>query len=476
MFESAISAHQRLGGTVRHLRLVASAPAVRLAELMTMDPSAEVLAEIDDFEASELDEGERVTVLALWERCAAWLAARQQRAIVDVTGPAPVSPSADDWGRLDVAAAVRLSPLSAARRVEVARQLVGRLRATGKALETGTITFWYAVSLVEGVAQLDDAAAAEVERVALDGAGTLTLAAFRARIRRAVIAAAPKDADERHEQAVKARRVVFSPQPDGMAWLSAYLTAPEAIAGYRAIYAAAYRASTTDDADDDHTNLAGPRRADAFMALLTGSGGDGGPQPGLPALSSVLLTMDLPTALRLADHPGHLDGYGEIPPELARQLAADGSWQRLVTDPVTGHLLDFGRTTYRPPAALARYIRARDVTCRFPGCSRRAQLCDLDHADAWDCEGTTCSPNLGALCRHHHRAKTHAGWTLESRPDGSARWTSPRGPTYERPAINHNPEHTARVAAECSDPPLAAPPDKPPEDPPQPLPEPQPDD
>jgi hypothetical protein len=37
---------------------------------------------------------------------------------------------------------------------------------------------------------------------------------------------------------------------------------------------------------------------------------------------------------------------------------------------------------------------------------------------------------MGALCRRHHRAKHHAGWTLTRTPDGTPTWTSPAGKTY----------------------------------------------
>lgn len=417
----------------------------RLAELLEMAPSAETLAEIDEYDASELDESDRVIRLQLWDRIASWVAARQQQAIVDLTGPVPTDREGEDWAVVDVAAALRLSPVSAERRVDAARQLTGRLAATGQALADGRITFWYALSLVGAVAELDDAAALRVENTALDGAETLSIARFRARLRRAVIAAAPKTADERHAAARAERRVVLDPQPDGMAWLSAFLTAPEAIAAYNALNAAvgapAEALYGTRPADVQPVDA---RRADAFVAALLGTATADGAAPSLPV--QLNLTMDAATALRLADSPAHLDGYGPLPPELARRLAGDAEWRRLVTDPVTGHLLDYGRSTYRPPRALARYIKARDVTCRFPGCNRRAQRCDLDHAQAWDREGSTCSANLGALCRYHHRAKTHGGWDIESRPDGSARWRSPRGPTYEQPAIDHNPEHTQRLA------------------------------
>jgi hypothetical protein len=34
---------------------------------------------------------------------------------------------------------------------------------------------------------------------------------------------------------------------------------------------------------------------------------------------------------------------------------------------------------YVPPPSMADFVRCRDLTCRFPGCDKPAQLCDLDH-------------------------------------------------------------------------------------------------
>ena len=49
-----------------------------------------------------------------------------------------------------------------------------------------------------------------------------------------------------------------------------------------------------------------------------------------------------------------------VPDAVARALAAGGTWRRLVTDPLSGAVIDVGRTRYRPPAALADLVRARD--------------------------------------------------------------------------------------------------------------------
>jgi hypothetical protein len=103
-------------------------------------------------------------------------------------------------------------------------------------------------------------------------------------------------------------------------------------------------------------------------------------------------------------------------------------WKRILTDPASGNVLDYGRKTYSPPAALADQVRARDKHCVFPGCMRIAKNCDIDHRVPYP-EGPTSADNLACLCRHHHRLKHEAGWTLDRRGDHHV-WTTPTGATY----------------------------------------------
>jgi len=149
---------------------------------------------------------------------------------------------------------------------------------------------------------------------------------------------------------------------------------------------------------------------------------------------SINITMDLPTALGLADNPAELAGYGPIPASIARHLSSDAKWRKFVTDPGTGNLLSFGRESYVPPQPLVDFLTARDRTCRFPGCSQPARVSDIDHAIPWEEGGQTSPENLGLLCRRHHRMKTHDGWKLESFADGSCKWLSPAGKEFFVPA------------------------------------------
>jgi hypothetical protein len=168
--------------------------------------------------------------------------------------------------------------------------------------------------------------------------------------------------------------------------------------------------------------------------------------------ATAAVVVDLPTLLGLADNPGELAGYGPVPAPLARQLAADTDWVRWTVDPGTGRLVDVGARHYRPSNLLAAHITAAQRTCGFPGCSRPAAGCDLDHVVEFRRGGRTVRRNLGPLCRQHHNAKTHGGWTLHYDPHtGTRTWTSPLGKTYRNPPTHPSkPEISRRVeGARC---------------------------
>jgi hypothetical protein len=159
--------------------------------------------------------------------------------------------------------------------------------------------------------------------------------------------------------------------------------------------------------------------------------------PGKPLIQIVMADS---TLLGADDRPAELVGHGPIPAPLAREIAADAVWRRLVTDPLSGTVLDYGRTTYHPPAGLADHVRARDRYCRFPLCRRKAADAELDHALAWADGGTTSAGNLHALCLHHHKLKHHAGWRIEAHPDGRLTWMTPTGHRHTTRPHDHRPE------------------------------------
>jgi hypothetical protein len=82
---------------------------------------------------------------------------------------------------------------------------------------------------------------------------------------------------------------------------------------------------------------------------------------------------------------------------------------------------------YTPGAELDRFVRLRDLRCRFPGCRARARTCDLDHRREWP-DGPTSHDNLCCLCEHHHRLRHQGpGWQFGEATGGALAVTTPGG-------------------------------------------------
>ena len=135
-----------------------------------------------------------------------------------------------------------------------------------------------------------------------------------------------------------------------------------------------------------------------------------------------------------------------VPALTAWALAAGGTWRRLITDPVSGVVIDVGRTRYRPPAGLADLVRARDRACVFPTCQTPAERCDIDHLTAWSQGGTTSLDNLVVLCETHHRLKHTPGWALtRDQASGTLSWHTPDKTVYQRHPDGTITRHPKRV-------------------------------
>ena len=394
------------------------------AWLAVESPGPESVTAISMLEPAALSPGGRVDALVAIERQLAWLAACQARVLAVMAAD---DRSDDQWVREEVGCALRLSGVTAQRRLAVAETLVESLPGALRSLQSGAISYLHAMTLTEAVYGLDAEVATAVETRVLARAGEQSLANFKRSVARAVASAAPARAEEDHQQGLAERRVCITPREDGMAELWALLPADGAAAVKAAIDALAAATATNDERSVDQ------RRADALVELGVAALHD----PLLPKAQgmrpSIQVTVAASTLLGLDEQPGELAGHGPIPATLARRIAADptGTWRRLITDPLTGQLLDYGHTTYRPPRNLAEHVIARDQTCVFPNCRRPAHRCDLDHRIPASAGGDTSVHNLAVLCRRHHRAKHHAGWrTKRNQNAGDSHWTSPTRHTY----------------------------------------------
>jgi hypothetical protein len=129
-----------------------------------------------------------------------------------------------------------------------------------------------------------------------------------------------------------------------------------------------------------------------------------------------------------ATRPGAIVGGPFLPGSLARRFAFTAKVCK-VCNPGDSP----PEPRYTPSRRLADFVRCRDLTCRFPGCSEPATNADIDHTIAWPI-GPTCASNLKCLCRRHHLLKTFwggpTGWRDRQLPDGTIIWTSPHGRTY----------------------------------------------
>ncbi|WP_192904049.1 HNH endonuclease signature motif containing protein, partial [Nocardioides albidus] len=100
--------------------------------------------------------------------------------------------------------------------------------------------------------------------------------------------------------------------------------------------------------------------------------------------------------------------------------------------------------SYETPDRHRIRVALRDQTCRFPHCTRPAQRCDLDHHRPYGEGGPTCPCNEVALCRRHHRAKTHSRWRYDIPPPGANVWTSPTGFRFRDDHRGTHPVHDTR--------------------------------
>ncbi len=348
----------------------------------------------------------------------------------------------DTLAAAEVACALRVPERTAHLLVQHSCLLTSRYRATFKALEEGSISWRHAVTLVEECAGIPDYAVPAFEEQLLPIAQDTTVAKLAVRARRLRAVLHPESIADRTRAAETTRRVEFHPDDDGMAWLNVYLPAEKAVG----IDGRLTKLGRALQCPEEIRTLA-QLRADVLTDLLThscdsamvGDFLEGTPSSDRKSRSEDLngihaqvnVTVPVLTLLGVDDAPADLEGYGPISPELARRLAAHApSFTRLLTHPETGAVLSVGRDSYAVPAALKKWLRVRDRTCRHPGCSRSAASTELDHTVSWSRGGTTAYNNLANLCRRHHMLKSEGFWHYEQREPGVITATSLAGRKY----------------------------------------------
>jgi hypothetical protein len=386
-------------------------------------------------------------------RLRAWLDAQEAMVVDRITGIAETetyqpstgtSPMAETVAATEIATALRIPERTALALMSEADLLVNTFPATRAALEAGTISRRHAITITDQASGIPHPNTAPFEAELLGLAPHLTCEKLKTRARRLRERHHPETLATRHRRAAGDRRIELHPDQDAMCWLGAYLPAEAAVAIHNRLTDAARSLQGPDE-----TRTLTQLRADVFTGLLTLSyrtGPDGRitTEPGLTGASiagacragagitaSAMVLVPALTLLGHDEEPAELEGYGPVPADTGRRLAAHApSFTRLLTHPETGAVLSIGRTKYKVPADLRKWCRVRDRTCRFPGCNAPALRCDLDHTTPWAAGGPTDHQNLCSLCRKHHRTRHKTTWKPSQPDPGTITWTSPAGKTY----------------------------------------------
>jgi hypothetical protein len=334
----------------------------------------------------------------------------------------------------EISAAQNISHARAVGQVQFACALQHRLPAVAKVFASGVIDFRMVSTIIARTENVEAAVMAQLdEAIARHCVRWMKLSTPKLRDRIDLWVAKFDAAGVRVPPKVKDNRYVdVYPTSPGMAGVSASVEAADGAAFDTRLDA--FAATVCDN--DPRTKQ--QRRADAFGALGRGEAGlvcQCGSEE-CPALAErnaaaaavIHVLAEQATIDGDSDKPGYLPGFGILPAESVRELAETAKLQPLEVP--AGATPDPG---YRPTAKTANFLRWRDLTCRWPGCDRPVERCDVDHTVPWPA-GLTHPSDLKHYCRIHHLIKTfHTGidgWTDQQLCDGTIVFTAPTGHTY----------------------------------------------
>jgi Domain of unknown function (DUF222) len=334
----------------------------------------------------------------------------------------------------EISAAQNISRARAVGQIHYGRTLRERFPEVAKVFARGAIDFRMVSTIIARTENVDDEKIADLDvAIARHAEKWMKLSGPKLRDRVDLWVAKFDPAGVRIPPKVEDNRYVeVWPTSPGMAGIASQVHATDAAAFDKKLDALAATVCENDPRTKEQ------RRADATGALARGEaqlacqcGTADCPAKAERAAANAAVIHVLAEQATIdgtSDQPGYLPGFGILPAESLRDLAATAKLKPLAVP--TAVAQDPG---YRPSAKTVEFIQWRDLTCRWPGCDRPAEKSDVDHTVPWPF-GPTHPSNNKPYCRCHHLIKTFfggpGGWTDQQLPDGTIILTAPTGHVY----------------------------------------------
>jgi hypothetical protein len=230
-------------------------------------------------------------------------------------------------------------------------------------------------------------------------------------------AADPKGYAAEQAEQVENRRLSLSTWEDGSLLISGVLDPIGGAAVRTALEPLARKSGAHDDRNRER------RLADAFVELALGG----------EQRAHIQVTSSVETLLGLVGAPAaEMEFSLPISSKTIERLACDSSIARVLLGSEST-VIDVGRSKRVVSGPAVRALRARDGSCRWPGCDRPASWSAAHHVVHWIHGGTTDLDNLILLCHRHHWMVHEGNWQLVRGNDGRM-LTVPPTVTFGPPA------------------------------------------
>ncbi|WP_166390954.1 HNH endonuclease signature motif containing protein [Nocardioides ochotonae] len=343
------------------------------------------------------------------------------------------APLVAEFAPMEFGAALGMSTDSARSLVGDALELAHRLKRTWRLVRAGRVPLWKARRLAQLTTGLPLDGAEFVDRQLAAIVGKVGWAAIERLVDQARVAFDPEGAEKDRLAAAESRRFDVHTREashDGTVHVEGVLDLADAIDLDTAIRQGADELAalgSTESLDVRRSMAAGELARRQLAFDLRSEAGEGAASVVKPR--QVVIHVHLSAAAISRDEAGiaHVEETRSIvSTEQVRDWCANPQTQ-VTIKPVIDLEAHHHTDAYAIPDRLVEQTRLAQPVCAFPWCERPARRCDTDHVTAHGDGGETCSCNLAPLCRRHHRAKTHTGWTYDKADAATYLWRSPHG-------------------------------------------------